>query len=270
MKSLLIPAEDTDQFETTLTTASAFASRFQSRADAVALRFAQFQAVGAEPIVAVAFPPTSDTDPETARRARQRFDTFVRSRSLADTFGWRAGEPMDDAGLGALARVYDLTVIARPGAGPDATRMTTFEAALFDSGRPILIAPPRPVLSLGEHVVVSWNQSTEAAHTVASALPILNAATTVTILTVNTAVVAGPDASDLRGYLSLHGIEASVVSETDTGRGPGNTILDATKKLGGDLLVKSAYTHSRLRQMIFGGATSQILSSAEIPVFMAN
>jgi nucleotide-binding universal stress UspA family protein len=277
MKTILVPVEDHDQMGSILETARAFAARFGAGVDGVGLRIAPFQAVGAEPIVAVTFPPAGDDDNEALARARERFDTFGRELPAdGPRFRWRAGDALEDPGLGALARVYDITVLGRPNVSGAGARMTTLESVLFESGRPILIAPPAPnsgssaITTLAENVVMSWNCSTEGARTLTAAMPILRQAREVTVLTIDTAVVSGPTGSEVKDYLAANGITANVVSEKGKSSGPGMTILEHTKRLGGDLLIKSAYTQSRLRQMIFGGATSQILSHAELPVFMAN
>lgn len=276
MKTFLVPVEDHDQMPAILQTAATFAQPFAATIDGVGLRIAPFQAVGAEPIVAVTFPPVGDDDGEDLTRARARFDTFVRDLPEgAARMRWRAGEALEDPALGALARVYDCSVIGRPTATANGSRMTTLESLLFESGRPILIAPPLEAAKvpatgpLGKNVVVSWNQSTEGARTLTDALPILHNAEQVTILQIDTAIVPGPDADEVKDYLAAHGITAAVVKEKGRSGGPGMTILEQTQRLGGDLLIKSAYTQSRLRQMIFGGATSQILNHAELPVFMA-
>ncbi|MEL6872148.1 MAG: universal stress protein, partial [Pseudomonadota bacterium] len=117
---------------------------------------------------------------------------------------------------------------------------------------------------------LSWNGSTEGAETVTASLPILKAAERVTVLTVDGGTVAGPDGGALRDYLGVHDIDAKHVHETGRRSRPGEAILDFAKREGADLLIKSAYTHSRLRQMVFGGATATILAEATLPVFMAN
>jgi len=53
-------------------------------------------------------------------------------------------------------------------------------------------------------------------------------------------------------------------------RGAGEVILSRARDLGCDLLIKGAYTQSRLRQMIFGGTTRHILANATLPVLMAH
>jgi nucleotide-binding universal stress UspA family protein len=71
-------------------------------------------------------------------------------------------------------------------------------------------------------------------------------------------------------YLQRNGIAAKMMTTPTSDRGAGAAILAAAKSEGCDLLVKGAYTQSRLRQMIFGGATSHILANAELPVLMAH
>jgi len=272
MKSVLVPIEDHDGADAALHQAAVFADRYGSEVDCVPLRPPQFQAVGAEPIVAVSFPPADDDTAERMARARQRFDAFNRSHRGGDAkpLRWRAGPAIEDAELGALARVFDITILGRPTATGHGARMTTLEAALFESGRPILITPPEAGAEIGRNVVVSWNQSTEAASTLVAAMPVLARADTVSILKIDTAIVPGPGPEEVQDYLALHNIRAHVVVKEAHGANPGAAIPDHATQLGADLLVKSAYTQSRLRQMIFGGATSHILSHTHLPVFMAN
>lgn len=274
MKSLLVPIEDHNRTPDLLKLAVVFGERFGSVIDGVALRLPRYQAVGAEPIVAVAMPPMEDDEREILSHARGRFEAFVHEQpGGGPRLRWRGGDPVDDHELGALGRVYDLTVIGRPATPNDGPRMTTLEAALFESGRPILIAPPKGVSEpVGDHVVISWNQSTEGAQTIAATLPVLHAAKKVTILTIEGAKVPGPTGDELRDYLEVHDIHATHVANTSNegAARAGAAILDFTAQVGGDLLIKSAYTQSRLRQMIFGGATSHILAHAQVPVLMAN
>jgi nucleotide-binding universal stress UspA family protein len=185
------------------------------------------------------------------------------------SFNWTGAPPIDDAGLGARGRLYDTTVLGRPGVGRAEPRMTTLESALFESGRPIIMAPPKPPRSLGTNVLIHWNASTETSRAVAAALPLLKAAERVTALTVEGAPMQGPKARELLGFLAVHGIRASEITSRASSR-PGETILTEATRLGCDLLVKGAYTQSRLRQMIFGGATNHILQAAELPVLFAH
>ena len=137
--------------------------------------------------------------------------------------------------------------------------MAALETALFESGRPLLIAPPQPPASMGEHVLIAWNCSTETARTVGFAMPLLAVAQRITVLTVQRGTVPGPSAAELAAISSGTGSRWSGAryppGDELTGRG------DPARGEGvrADLIVKGAYTQSRLRQMIFGGATSHLL-----------
>ncbi|MFX8766396.1 universal stress protein, partial [Acinetobacter baumannii] len=82
-------------------------------------------------------------------------------------------------------------------------------------------------------------------------------------------ISAGPSIRDAIAHLEANGIRATEKTVVPR-RGPGEAILAEATAIGADLLIKGAYTQSRLRQMIFGGATSHILSTAEIPVLFAH
>jgi nucleotide-binding universal stress UspA family protein len=149
--------------------------------------------------------------------------------------------------------------------------MLTLEAGLFESGRPVLIAPPTPPKQLGENVLIAWNCSTEQARTTAFAMPLLRRAQKVTVLTVEGATVPGPTGAQMARSLKLNGIPAeSIALKGERGRNAGDVILARARELGCDLLIKGAYTQSRIRQMIFGGTTRHILAHANLPVLMAH
>ncbi|MEM9356883.1 MAG: universal stress protein [Pseudomonadota bacterium] len=273
MQSILVPVEDHSTMNEVLGTAAAAARALDGTVAAVPLRPMQFQVVGAEPIVAVSFPPADQDDEDSKGKARALFDTFKSGAEaeISSKLTWQDTDPLDDIGLGSIARVHDLTVLGRPANDDSGARMTTLESVLFDSGRPVLIAPPTAAAStFGENIVMSWNCSTEGARTLAFAMPLLKAAKKVTVLTIEEVMVPGPTASQVCDNLKSNGIEASEVAASANSRRPGAAILEEAAAIGCDLLIKSAYTQSRLRQMIFGGATSHILSNAELPVFMAN
>jgi len=277
MKSILVPIEKHDLVTSMLECAARIAATFSGTVEGVALRLPQISVVGPDPVVTVTFPRAEQEDLEILASARRIFDAFFASDAAAilpegqrPRHHWRAIDPIDDAALASLARVYDLTVVGRPQGGIDGPRMTTLEAVLFESGRPLLIAPPHPPRTIGERIVISWNCSSESARTVAYAMPFLLKAREVTVLTVEGAVAPGPSGKELADCLAGHGIEAREMTALPGGRKPGEAILEEAQRLGADLLLKGAYTQSRLRQMIFGGATSYILSNTELPVFMAH
>ena len=275
MRSILVPVENHESAKTALTVARQTAQLFGSTISAIALRPVHYQVVGAEPIVAVTFPPSEQEDTEALEGARAIYEAFLSEHAgSGDADGaklsWPSDSPIDDNQIASIARVYDITVVGRPAVTGTGPRMATLEAALFDGGRPIMVVPPVAKPTFGSNVVISWNQSTESARTVAFSMPFLVKASKVTVLTVEGATVPGPDGKALRDYLAHHDVQADEITVPTDRRKPGLAILEEAEKRGCDLLIKGAYTQSRIRQMILGGPTSQILAETQVPVFMAN
>jgi nucleotide-binding universal stress UspA family protein len=188
------------------------------------------------------------------------------------SFHWLEEEgPHGDSFVGTRGRVFDVIVLGRPTTSATGPRRATLEAALFDSGRPVLFAPPDPPARFGEVVTVAWNKSAETARTVAFALPLLHRAKRTVILAMEGGRVSGPSGEDLARYLERNGIATEVVRiDKSPGRGTGVAILEKAAEIGSDLLVKGAFTQSPISQLIFGGATREILGEANLPVFMAH
>ena len=278
MKTILVPTEKSDLMSATLETALLFAKRFDSYIEGFALRAAISDFVAADLIVADAWAVAETRDAELAKEARTVFENFMTSRSVPQhtgavaslSYGWTESDAARDAFVGSYGRVFDIIVFGRPGSYPAGSSMAAVEAALFESGRPILIAPPTPPTQLGENIVIAWNRSTETARVTAFAMPLLHRAKKVTVLTVTGGMVPGPEGTELARYLQRNGIAAQALSVESGNRSSGEMMLQKAAELGCDLLIKGAYTQSRLRQMIFGGATSHILAKTTLPVFMAH
>lgn len=271
MKTILLPVEPNSAIEGAFATAGLLAARFSGRVDCVALRPSIVDFIAPDPVVVV-LPQGSYSETDSIQAARDRFDQLShKAPGGMAAFAWSGRPAIDDAGLALLSRVYDVTVVGRPGVGRNEPRMTTLEAALFESGRPVLMAPPNTPRTVGTNVLVHWNASTETARIVFDALPILKLAETVTLLSVEGNMVPGPKPEDMIGYLAAHGIKATAVfAKPATKGGAGEAILVEARKQGADLILKGAYTQSRLKQMIFGGATQHILQSSDIPVLFSH
>lgn len=276
MKTIFVPVESNSLMGSVLETAWQLGSHFGSRIDGIALKPSIVDFIAPDPVVVV-LPQPHYNEADAAQAARQSFDEFVERRSAQPEGGgghpprlvWSGQAPIDDAGVGSMSRVYDITVVGRPGVGRAEPRMTTLEAALFEGGRPVLMAPPRPPRTIATNILVHWNASTETARVVLDALPMLKLAHQVTLLTVEGNMSPGPRPADMIAYLDAHGIKATEATVRGNNR-PGEAILAEARRIGCDLLVKGAYTQSRLRQMIFGGATNHILQAAEIPVILSH
>lgn len=276
MKTILIPTEDHDAMPAVFEAARLIARSFDSYMEGFAVRPAIGTYVTVEPVSSLAISGAFEED--TAREARDLFEAFMTKHGVPRTVaepavyscGWPRAEAVDDAFLGSYGRVFDLIVLGRPGRDPVNPRMAPLEAALFESGRPALIVPRATPKSIGRNILIAWNGSTEQAHTNTLAMPILRLAERVTVLTVEGGTTPGPSGEQAALHLRRNGINAAALTVASGARSTGEAILDHAAALGCDLLVKSAYTQSRLRQMIFGGATRHILANAALPVLMAH
>lgn len=273
MKNILVPLEDHRGVSSVFQTAQLVSRRFGSRIEVVPLG-PDFEALVAAHFAFPVAVGNEKAQRELLAQLRGIFDDSSRIQpKTADgeaSFVWNGEDLFSDIKIGAYGRVFDLTIVGRPSADPRDPRQATLETALFESGRPILVAPPRPPQSLGEVVVISWNASTETARTVGFAMPFLKKARRVVVLSVASAMSPGPSPELLVRALQRHGLDVSLEVVNDSPLPAGRVILTRAAALGADLLLKGGYTHSRLRQMVFGGATSLILAEAEIPVFMAH
>jgi nucleotide-binding universal stress UspA family protein len=285
MKTILVPVEESGVLPSMLESALLAARRFNSYIEGLHVRPALpgVVAAGAAGLVA-ATPDLVESferqDRERTERARQLFREFMSAKNVEEasapgpatkpSWGWlEEVSPGDDA-VGSRGRLFDLIVVGRPVRGQTTPAMSTLEAALFESGRPLLIAPPNMPAAIGNTIIIAWNCSTETARTIAFAMPFLLRARKVIVLTVEGVTVPGPSGVDVAKNLVRNGVPAEAQDAVAGGRGPGEAILAEAAARGCDLLIKGAYTHSRLRQMIFGGATNHILAATEMPVFMAH
>ena len=277
-RTILVPVEQHHLMDSALQTALGLARQFDSYIEGFALRVAIPTAFAIGDVGAVPIPAFEQDFAESEKHGRSLFESFMREHGVpyggdtkALSSGWSRDAPEGDHFVGSHGRVFDVIVLGRPGRDPRGPRMTTLEAGLFESGRPVLIAPPRPQPKMGTNVLIAWNCSTEQARATAFALPILKRAGRVVVLTVEGgAAVPGPTGQQLCRYLQLNEVPARPLTVGLDGRLTGEVILAHAKALGCDLLIKGAYTQSRLRQMIFGGTTRYILSNAELPVLMAH
>jgi nucleotide-binding universal stress UspA family protein len=263
-----------------LDTALLLAQKFGSCIEGFSLRPAVADLVAMDPDSGLTMVAVKENDAEMVRQAETVFRAFMESHRVpphtgtgaaALSYTWLTDAPSGHDFVGSYGRVFDVIVLARPGDEWQSPSMITLESALFESGRPVLIAPPSPPRSLGTNILVAWNNSTEQARTMADAMPLLRLAQRITILTVEGATVAGPSGEQMAQSLQLNGIAAETVTMKPTGkRSAGEIILAKADELGCDLVIKGAYTQSRLRQMIFGGTTRHVLANARLPVLMAH
>jgi nucleotide-binding universal stress UspA family protein len=215
---------------------------------------------------------------ERAHAVRAMFDRFVAQHevSIAEPHGSRRGPSASFASVtgreedlvAQQARLADLTVVPHPEAGEDVSSSDALHAVLFDSGRPVLLSPQTAPTSIGTRVCLGWNGTAESASAVAGALPWLERAEAVRILSAEGYQRRGPAAPELAAYLALHGVRADIMVFKPINGVVAAGLLAAAREFGCDMLAMGAYSHSRLRQLILGGVTRHVLENATLPVMM--
>jgi nucleotide-binding universal stress UspA family protein len=215
---------------------------------------------------------------ERAASARAAFDAALAAHKIglsnAPVAGpsaqWEDVTGREEEAVAWRGRLSDLVVMCRPAEGAEIPSLLTLNAALMESGKPLLLAPPQPPAVIGRSVAVAWNGSTEAGRAVAFALPLMKNAETVTILSLaeDGRTVSAP-AGELAAFQAWHGITAQC-KIVHGGAHAGSVLLDQSRAVGADLLVMGAYTHSRLRQLILGGVTRHVLNHADIACLMCH
>ena len=279
MKTILVPTEHNTSMASALDTALLLAQKFGSFIEGFSLRPAVADLVAMDPDSGLTMVAVKENDAEMVRQAEDMFRAFMAQHQVAKqgaatadapSFSWLDSAPSGHDFVGSYGRVFDCIVLARPGDEWQSPSMVTLESALFESGRPVLIAPPESPKSLATNVLIAWNCSTEQARTTADAMPLLRLAQRVTICTVEGATVAGPSGEQMARSLKLNGVNAEPITLKQNKRNAGEVLLGKAAELGCDLIIKGAYTQSRLRQMIFGGTTRHILANAKLPVMMAH
>lgn len=169
----------------------------------------------------------------------------------------------------ARGGVFDLLIVAHPAGAQGGVSRDITEAALFHTGRPVLIVPHALPETIGDRILIGWNRSSQAGRAVASAMPFLQRAKKVFIYYVETGAKQGPSPARLRDYLALHDIDAELIEQFPDKRPIGEILVAEGQNLGADLIVMGAYSKSRLRERVLGGVTDHIFSVPSLPLLMA-
>lgn len=211
--------------------------------------------------------------------AQTAYDKATKGRNFPAE--WRVTEAFSDDALAVNGRYADLLVVGQ--ADPDdpaGSRNDLPEAMAFATGRPVLVVPyigaPTSATKpgLGTTVLLAWNASRESARAAADALPFLRAADKVIVLVVDPEVSADghgqEPGADVATWLARHGVNVTVQRDVAADARIGEIILSRAADHGADLIVMGIYGHSRLREMVLGGASRTLLSSMTVPVLMSH
>jgi nucleotide-binding universal stress UspA family protein len=274
IRKLLLPLTGTAAGEAALATAVLVARQWNAQLTALHVRadirdVAPLAGEGLSgAMIAQMMAATEKESDARAQAVRDLFDRGIAEHGAGVAACFAAVTGREAELVARQARLADLTIVPHPEAGEDVSSSEALHAALFESGRPVLVAPQWPPAAIGRRIALAWNGTAQAAAAVAAALPWLGRAGAVRVLSAEEYQRRGPGAAELGDYLALHGIAADLATFRPLDRDVGAGLLKAVRDFGADLLCMGAYSHSRLRQSILGGVTRHVLEHADLPVLM--
>ena len=284
IRKLLLPLTGTAAGEAALATALTIARRWNAHVTALHVRVdsrdvAPLAGEGLSgAMIEEMMSATEKESNDRAHAVRSMFERFVTSHEVVvqeahaglnhATASFAAVTGREEDIVAQQARLSDLTVVPHPDSGEDVSSSDALHAVLFDSGRPVLISPQVARSNIGTRVCLAWNGTAESASSVLAAMPWMQRAEAVAVLSADGYQRRGPGAPDLAAYLSLHDVRAEIITFKSTGGSVGAGLLAAAADFGCDLLSMGAYSHSRLRQLILGGVTRHVLENSTLPVMM--
>ncbi len=277
-KNLLVHVDEAPHCEKRVDAAIALALAFDAHLSALMLI--------AEPRVPPALGihlPAAVLTSQREEAARRADEVLEQVRAKADRAGcrievrreWTLLDGFADA-FARQARHADLSIVgqADPELG-DVDAELIVETAFMQSGRPALLIPYIGAGALPpSRAVVAWDGSREAARAVNDAMPFLTRATSVIVLVVDPGSlkshIGDQPGADLATHLARHGIKVEVVTAASGGLKVGDVIIGQATDAGAGLIVMGGYGHSRLRELILGGATQSILDHMPLPALLSH
>jgi len=210
---------------------------------------------------------------DAAQAAVTKFEAAAKRAAISAQAGWLPASLAGPGELfGRMARRFDLSVVrqAEPGAG--ATASLLIEAALFETGRPVLVVPyiQKGGVKL-ERVMLCWDGSRSAARAAADAMPFLKRATTVEVAMVSERGKSDETpGADIAQHLARHGVTVEVKQIVAPDAKTADVLLSHAADTSADFLVLGGYGHSRLREFVLGGVTRSILGTMTAPTLMSH
>lgn len=272
-KTLLVPVDARERSARSVRVACGLAERFHSHVVGLYVQSPRYippelGAYGSTASIAL----IEEKMGEIAQAARVIFDN-ASSAGAAASLEWRSCKGDPALVTATHARYADLVVVNQT--DPDEGGSHLADQLLLSANRPVLVVPYVGAFeSIGNRILVCWNASAEAARAVTDALPLLQRASKVTVLSIDArASETGhgeQPGADVALFLARHGVTVEVVQTVSGGHKEGNIILSRAADEGSDLIVIGAYGHTRLRETILGGATRTILQSMTVPVLMSH
>ncbi len=287
IKTILVTSTGSEADSVTFAAALAIARPFAAhldalhvRLDAASVALAMATDAGSGALTAGLIERLEEDAGQREAKAQEIFTSFCQGAGLAiasapsavaaPSAEWHVETGEEPRWIALYGMTADLIVAPRAN-GEEVLARSTLEAALLESGRPLLIPAAAAMPARIDRVAIAWKPTREAAHAVAAAMPFLLRAREIVVLTVaeRPELDERDEVAPLVRNLAWHGLAARAERLQPGPDGAAATLL-ASAAQRADLLVMGGYGHGRLREWVFGGFTQQALAEAPLPVLLAH
>jgi len=286
VKKILVPLQGTPLTDATLATAYLLSQNYDAhlavlhirpdKKDVIPLTGEGLSGTMIEEVMSIA----EHEGTKRLQYVRQSFDAFVDENNIK-LVNWGINQVAETGKTASFtpltgrenevatywSRLSDITVVTHPNSGGHISSSEMLHALLFESGRPILIAPKEKPVSVGKRVCIAWNGSAESAAALHAALRWMDTTEKVAILYSDDFAERGGNIQDIENYIKFYGIDVELC-KIKGDRSTGESMIAACNDFNADLLCMGAYSHPRWKQIILGGVTSYMLENSSLPVLM--
>jgi len=270
LKAIMVPLDNTTDSERRIAAAVTAAQKFEAHVLGVHVIPTIEHMMQTIPYMPYSVDILQDQQHILKTTAMALWDNFESSMTHAGLLFDRYQEEGDvQSYLKLYSRCADLTIINQNAGGkfPIVDDMTSF---MLESGLPVLAIPEQSAYpTIGKRILVAWKDSAQCGRAVHDALPFLQMADEVIVLSVGEYDRKAVPAADICLHLARHGVTVEA-AQGDIGDTPAEVILYAAENMNADLIVAGAWGHSRVTEMIMGGVTKSLLSNQRLPVFFSH
>lgn len=275
IKDILVHADNTDTFETRLKYALELGRKNDAHLTALYVipKFPIPAYVGV-PMDPVTFQEIRDSERQMAESVKTKFESITANQDC--NVEWRVEEGDPTHFLNIHGRYFDLVVLGQPDPKWNIDSFTEVtDNIVISLGRPCLVVPYiGAAVKTPKRILVAWNGTHSSARALNDAMPLLEAADLVEVMSISSDKSSFDEgtilSADICLHLARHGVNAEAKGTFSADISDGNLLLSHASDMAADLLVMGAYGHSRFRELVLGGVTRHLLRHMTIPVFVSH
>lgn len=288
IKTILAPIMTAESASNLIDAATLLAGRFGAHVDALHIRrqYAYYPLVAYYPMAMDIPAMVNEQQEEAATKAAEALHDlveaavssggahFVKSGDTPPPNGvsvaWHDARGVIPIDFGRAARIADLSIVCQPDKEASGLETPIFESLLMSSSRPVFVIQRERLTSVPSRILLAWDGSEQAARAMHAAMPFLEMADAVEVVTIGDEDLGTPTPEEVVTYLSRRGIRAEAVRIEWPKHPVAERLISQAEAKACDLIVMGGYSHARMYETFLGGATKDMLQHADRPVLMAH